>query len=301
MSKCCQLAEGESLSYEEKQVAWEKSAAQACSESFPFPSLAVFNLSCPLVWNYFFDGLKFGSVRATKLGNVWSDCKWFGIYKLTMRAGWLGRGLRLTDASNCMWFHSIMFKDLHGEWWPFPSFAVYLWKTCRICFYHECLCCRLASQPKSRVLRWGKVTLLLTFVKHWGCVSFLLFTSFPWIFLHFQPLNVLLQENSIREPRATACLVPCGDSGRLSGPQTKGALVWESSIGNTPDWTWDSSPSFGNNWLHDVEHVTSPVWVSHFLSFKKFGRDILKALLALPVCGCVGVRRLPVREVLQET
>lgn len=31
--------------------------------------------------------------------------------------GGLGRDPGLTDASNCMWFPSIMFKEWHWEWW----------------------------------------------------------------------------------------------------------------------------------------------------------------------------------------
>ena len=128
------------------------------------------------------------------------------------------------------------------------SLAVYLWKTCRVCFYHECLRCCFTSQSKSRVLWWGKNTLFWLFIKHNDCTSFCLWVVFiilsavlfPQVFCPLKIENV----TSKQRPLPARCLLMIADD----LPTNWRVLAWHNNVGNkalvlttTGSVTWSKS------------------------------------------------------------
>lgn len=149
-------------------------------------------------------------------GGVWSvnDSEFTGSW---WEPAELGHDPVLTDASNSMWFHSIMLNDLRWEWWLCflllqciygkPAGPVFTTNAYAVVSHHN-------QNPEfydevkthSDIDQMQRLLFFLS-LRHFHRF---ICTFNPWMFCSVKIENVTLEQ------RATACLVPFHDSGRFA-------------------------------------------------------------------------------------
>lgn len=169
---------------------------------------------------HFFDGLKFSSVHAAKLGNVWGWCRVTVNDLEFISSCWESGGFGLAWISQMpvsMWFLSIIFEDLCWEWWLCflllqciygkPAGSVFTTNAYVVVSHHN-------QNPEF----YDEVKyIVLMFIKQWllfyfslRCVLHFIWTLNPE---YFYSLKI---ENVTSKQRAVACLLPFDDSWRFA-------------------------------------------------------------------------------------